>query len=136
MIYARLYLLTGAPGEDRTPATGFGGQCSNPLSYGRLFYGTKLSSRDYTLLYATLYSLTGAPEGNRTPDKQLRRLLLYPTELQAQIKIIFKAIFMVGVTGLEPAASCSQGRRATNCATPRLLYYKFSYKSPGSPRAA
>ena len=26
---------------------------------------------------------------------------------------------MVEVTGLEPAASCSQSRRATNCATPR-----------------
>ena len=27
--------------------------------------------------------------------------------------------FLVEVTGLEPAASCSQTRRATNCATPR-----------------
>ncbi len=27
--------------------------------------------------------------------------------------------FLVGVTGLEPTASCSQSRRATNCATPR-----------------
>ena len=26
---------------------------------------------------------------------------------------------MVGVRGLEPRASCSQSRRATNCATPR-----------------
>ena len=26
---------------------------------------------------------------------------------------------MVEVTGLEPAASCSQSKRATNCATPR-----------------
>ena len=25
---------------------------------------------------------------------------------------------LVGVTGFEPAASCSQSRRATNCATP------------------
>ena len=25
----------------------------------------------------------------------------------------------IGVTGFEPAASCSQSRRATNCATPR-----------------
>ncbi len=29
--------------------------------------------------------------------------------------------FLVGVTGLEPAASCSQSRRATNCATPRNI---------------
>ena len=27
--------------------------------------------------------------------------------------------FLVGVRGLEPRASCSQSRRATNCATPR-----------------
>ena len=26
---------------------------------------------------------------------------------------------LVGVKGLEPPASCSQSRRATNCATPR-----------------
>ena len=30
---------------------------------------------------------TGAPEGIRTPDPRLRRPLLYPTELQAQIWI-------------------------------------------------
>ena len=29
--------------------------------------------------------------------------------------------FLVEVTGLEPAASCSQSRRATNCATPRSI---------------
>ena len=31
----------------------------------------------------------------------------------------FACVLMVGVTGFEPAASCSQSRRATNCATPR-----------------
>ena len=31
--------------------------------------------------------------------------------------------FLVGVTGLEPAASCSQSRRATSCATPRNSRY-------------
>ncbi len=30
---------------------------------------------------------------------------------------------LVGVKGLEPPASCSQSRRATNCATPR--FYQF-----------
>jgi hypothetical protein len=30
-------------------------------------------------------SLNGAPEGIRTPGPQLRRLLLYPTELQARL---------------------------------------------------
>ena len=32
---------------------------------------------------------------------------------------------MVGVTGFEPAASCSQSRRATNCATPRYSIWLF-----------
>ena len=36
----------------------------------------------------------------------------------------FKRI-MVEVTGLEPAASCSQSRRATTCATPRYFYINF-----------
>ena len=31
------------------------------------------------------------------------------------------SLFLVEVTGLEPAASCSQSKRATNCATPRYL---------------
>ena len=35
---------------------------------------------------------------------------------------------MVGVTGFEPAASCSQSRRATNCATPRFFYFAFFLK--------
>ncbi len=37
-------------------------------------------------------------------------------------KLPFSAVFLrkvVGVRGLEPRASCSQSRRATNCATPR-----------------
>ena len=38
---------------------------------------------------------------------------------------------IVGVTGFEPAASCSQSRRATNCATPRtfLFYHVFAILS-------
>ena len=32
-------------------------------------------------------ALSGAPEGIRTPDPLLRRQMLYPTELQAQIGI-------------------------------------------------
>ena len=37
---------------------------------------------------------------------------------------------MVGVTGLEPAAFCSQSRRATNCATPRnitIIHEKYLF---------
>lgn len=36
----------------------------------------------------------------------------------------------VGVTGLEPATSCSQSRRAANCATPRLR------RTPSAPHPA
>ena len=35
------------------------------------------------------------------------------------------ALPMVGVTGLEPAAFCSQSRRATSCATPRCIYFSI-----------
>ncbi len=80
----------------------------------------------------------GAPEGIRTPDPQLRRLLLYPPELQAHVIANFglrianshnqrssfslaqfaiynsqSAIEMVGARGFEPPAFCSQSRRAT-----------------------
>src|SRR5687768_1713209 len=52
---------------------------------------------------------SGAPGGNRTPDPQLRRLLLYPTELLAQV--VFEN--NVGAPGFEPGTSCSQSRRDT-----------------------
>ena len=32
-------------------------------------------------------------------------------------------IFLVGVKGLEPPASCSQSRRATSCATPGYVLF-------------
>ena len=34
---------------------------------------------------------------------------------------------MVGVGGLEPPASWSRTKRATNCATPRKLFYYREY---------
>ncbi len=34
-----------------------------------------------------------------------------------------KCFFLVGVTGFEPATSCSQSKRATNCATPRNIIF-------------
>ena len=37
-------------------------------------------------------------------------------------KRLANAVFMVGVKGFEPPTSCSQSRRATNCATPRNFY--------------
>jgi hypothetical protein len=38
--------------------------------------------------------LHGAPEGIRTPGPLLRRQLLYPTELQAQIKKLLNKIIV------------------------------------------
>jgi hypothetical protein len=35
------------------------------------------------------YQKSGTPEGIRTPDPQLRRLLLYPTELLARMDSIW-----------------------------------------------
>ena len=53
----------------------------------------------------------GAPGGNRTPDPQLRRLLLYPTELLAQaVSQVNKSCARVqraqhiGLTGSDPDA--------------------------------
>ena len=44
-----------------------------------------------------LHLRAGTPEGTRTPGLLLRRQLLYPAELLAQIK-------MEQVTGIEPAS--------------------------------
>ena len=38
---------------------------------------------------------------------------------------------LVRVTGFEPAASCSQSRRATNCATPGCFYIPTQYRVKG-----
>ena len=40
---------------------------------------------------------------------------------------------MIGVTGFEPAASCSQSRRATNCATPRYQLWNCAEFCFGRP---
>jgi hypothetical protein len=62
--------------------------------------------------------IIGAPGGTRTPDPRLRRPVLYPVELRAPGPAMHgeQAGFswgLVGVTGFEPATSCSQSRRAT-----------------------
>ena len=77
------------------------------------------------------------PGGTRTPDPRLRRPLLYPAELQTHINRLEKRAagdgnrthvsslegwcstielhpqMPIGVTGFEPAASCSQSRRSS-----------------------
>ena len=50
------------------------------------------------MLTMLLQQKSGAPEGTRTPGLLLRRQLLYPTELLAQIKSVER------VTGIEPAS--------------------------------
>ena len=42
---------------------------------------------------------TGLPGGDRTPDPQLRRLLLYPTELRAEAKKAHRVSFFLDING-------------------------------------
>ena len=57
--------------------------------------------------------LAGALDTIRTYDPFLRREVLYPAELQAQV---------VGTAGLEPATSWSRTRRTTKlCYVPKCL---------------
>jgi hypothetical protein len=90
------------------------------------------------LNHLTTTAIYGVPTGIRTPDLRLRRPLLYPAELLAQILERVKGIEpsqpawkagalplsytrkMVGVAGFEPATLWSQ----TRCAT-KLRYTPF-----------
>ena len=42
-------------------------------------------------------------------------------------RIIITVLFLVEMTGLEPAASCSQSTRATSCATSRFYFRLIDY---------
>ena len=42
---------------------------------------------------------TGLSGGDRTPDPQLRRLLLYPTELRAEAKKAHRVSFFLDING-------------------------------------
>ena len=44
-----------------------------------------------------------------------------------EVKPLFSVEILVEVTGLEPAASCSQSKRATNCATPRFIQFLLGF---------
>ena len=66
---------------------------------------------------------------------QVRILSLGPPFLEKPPK---KAVFLgkvVRVTGFEPAASCSQSRRATNCATPGYSVYLSGWSYSPKPGA-
>ena len=60
---------------------------------------------------------TGLPGRTRTSDPQLRRLMLYPTELRAdddpRARVTFRS-WLVGARGFEPPTPCSQSRCATS----------------------
>ena len=77
---------------------------------------------------------TGLPGGDRTPDPQLRRLLLYPTELRAENQSICQIrqeksplawafVLVVGAERFELPTLWSQ----TRCAT-RLRYAPTRFK--------
>ena len=76
---------------------------------------------------------TGLPGGDRTPDPQLRRLLLYPTELRADLVFRFLSnkkahlrgllVLVVGAERFELPTLWSQ----TRCAT-RLRYAPTRFK--------
>ena len=71
--------------EPSTPGTTI--RCSNQLSYTHhIYHPHGISDKN------------GTPEGTRTPGLLLRRQLLYPTELLAQIYKLER------VTGIEPAS--------------------------------
>jgi hypothetical protein len=59
------------------------------------------------------WRLTGLPGGNRTPDPQLRRLLLYPTELRADewTKAPWDLLYLAGAIGFKPTTLLSQSCR-------------------------
>ena len=52
--------------------------------------------------------LTGLPGGDRTPDPQLRRLMLYPTELRAGGNKKHENQLMVGAKGFKRLTLGSQ----------------------------
>ena len=86
------------------------------LSYGH--HGTALAEP------SPRGGLAGLPGGNRTPDPQLRRLLLYPTELPA---VSIPPELMVGVERFELPTLCSQSRCATRLRyTPRATQYTLA----------
>ena len=64
--------------EPSTPGTTI--RCSNQLSYTHHMFTVSVRLAD-----ENLEDLFGTPEGIRTPGLLLRRQLLYPTELLAQI---------------------------------------------------
>ena len=73
----------------------------------------------------------GLSGGDRTPDPQLRRLMLYPTELPA-VEAKPKTVNLVGVERFELPTLCSQSRCATRLRyTPRAgKYSKPKKKKP------
>ena len=59
------------------------------------------------------------PKAGTCFDRSMQIKFCTQTKREEPLLCRVSSLFMVGVTGLEPAASCSQSRRATSCATPR-----------------
>ena len=66
-----------------------------------------------SLVYAAMYTLDSFAIGVGAAHVAMVNALL-----DAVVVRLLVGWLLVGVTGFEPAASCSQSRRATNCATP------------------
>ena len=75
--------LAHAPGRSRTYNLQIKSLLLCQLSYGCLWSPTSPTQHQPS---ANPSPSQGAPGGNRTPDPQLRRLLLYPTELLALLQ--------------------------------------------------
>ena len=56
------------------------------VAFPRIRYATFISLFLIPVRLQTVVAGLGLPGGDRTPDPQLRRLLLYPTELRAEIQ--------------------------------------------------
>ena len=64
----------------------------------------------------------GAVDALQTVEEKMEKIRIKQSTTTYKVVDTFcAAVGLVGVTGIEPATSCSQSMRATNCATPRCL---------------
>ena len=84
------------------------------------------------LLIFFMYLIVRRSSNLSETQKHLRKWLLEFRHYEAKkackiqaffVKHLFCSLIMVGVTGFEPTTSWSRTKRATNCATPRYLFF-------------
>ena len=68
------------------------------------------------------YTVEEIAAGSFHANEKRSSIKLLPFSKQYELLSAVRTLGLVGVTGFEPAASCSQSKRATNCATPRYLF--------------